>query len=893
MATVRSLVDEELKALASALQAHSAQLLEFQRYAASNLERPSLLHFPNATATDLPAWRALSELLLTKKGEWRRAVDKRAGFPADSAEQKQRKQAFLVFLDELRELPGIDDALSTLKHLPEMAEGEASWQLVINLFHVLPRLAAQLLLVFARLGQVDHGQVAMSALQALGEDDAPTDLALRLDYRIEHILVDEFQDTAISQYELVHRLTRGWGSHNASNPDAPRTVMIVGDGMQSIYGFRNANVGLFLKAREEGFNGVALEPLQLLCNFRSVEGIVSWVNSTFASAFPDADDMHRGQVRFTAAVPVKSAQDAPAVQCHGFDGEGWQQLEVKFICDRLQQGIEDSACQSIALLGRSRGQLQPFTRELRQRGVAFSAQDLETLGDSPAVLDLMTLCRALANPADRLAWLALVRAPWCGLLLADLHRAASFAGQGEQTAPRLNFSDPQLQTALSADGRDRLTHLLKVLEYTESRRDRLALRVWIEQAWLALGGPATVLHPSQFSDIERFFQLLETADRDGFGFDIGWLQRQVDNQKLGEEQPDSKLQVMTLHKAKGLEFDWVFIPGLSRLTRVGERPLLLWDESTTAEGERFLVAADDRSDPNEPTLYHYLREQRKRKDRLEQTRLLYVGATRAVRKLWLTAGVKAAEGEDAWKAPAAGSLLSPIWDAFHQQFVPHLSENVPTAEAATGMPLRRLKTLPVARLVATESAGETDANIPERALNRVERHTGTVVHLALEQLAQQEVLPDEIVDTDLAGWRMSLQALGLHGEDLERALSAVAHSVTASLADSRGRWILSTAHPDACCEYPLTLAVAPGRFQDLVIDRTFLDRDSGDRWIVDYKTSRPREGEAREVFLQRETVEYTEQLATYRQAMASGGSENIRCALYFTAISVFHEVELL
>ena len=74
--------------------------------------------------------------------------------------------------------------------------------------------------------------------------------ALRLDYQITHILVDECQDTAINQYDLVHALTRGWGQHNETNPQAPRTVMMVGDGMQSIYGFRNANVGLFLQARE-------------------------------------------------------------------------------------------------------------------------------------------------------------------------------------------------------------------------------------------------------------------------------------------------------------------------------------------------------------------------------------------------------------------------------------------------------------------------------------------------------------------------------------------------------------------------------------------------------------------------------------------------------------------
>ena len=123
--------------------------------------------------------------------------------------------------------------------------------MVLHLSRLLPTLAALLLLVFQKRGVVDHSQVAQSALFALGDDDAPTDLALRLDYQIDHILVDEFQDTAITQYELLQKLTRGWGEYNEQNPLTPRTLMIVGDAMQSIYGFRGANVGLFLQARRE------------------------------------------------------------------------------------------------------------------------------------------------------------------------------------------------------------------------------------------------------------------------------------------------------------------------------------------------------------------------------------------------------------------------------------------------------------------------------------------------------------------------------------------------------------------------------------------------------------------------------------------------------------------
>ena len=113
------------------------------------------------------------------------------------------------------------------------------------------------------------------ALRALGTPDEPTDLLLSLDVRVHHLLVDEFQDTSNSQWELLERLTAGWEAGDG------RTVFVVGDPMQSIYRFRDAQVGLFLHARRAGLPGVKLEPLTLSTNFRSQAKIVEWVNQVF------------------------------------------------------------------------------------------------------------------------------------------------------------------------------------------------------------------------------------------------------------------------------------------------------------------------------------------------------------------------------------------------------------------------------------------------------------------------------------------------------------------------------------------------------------------------------------------------------------------------------------
>ena len=892
LSTVESLVQEELARLSNKIAPYASQLFDLQQYAANNLGQALPLRFPAADAADIPAWRALRELLLTKEGTWRKSLTKTIGFPAGKGMAQERKALMLSTIAQLSEIDGLHEALFAVGFLPEIAPSSTSWQLVLHLSHILPLLAAQLLLVFQRHGAVDHSQVALSALQALGEDDAPTELALRLDYQIEHILVDEFQDTAINQYELLRRLTRGWGQHNAEHGQRPRTIMLVGDGMQSIYGFRDANVGLFLKAREEGFNGVRLEPLALHSNFRSDEGIVDWVNQTFAWAFPAKDDISRGQVSFTCAAPVRPEVFRPAVDCHGFHGDCAQQQEIAFICDYIAQTCAGNNGGSVAVLGRTRSHLQPIINGLKMRDIDYAAQDMDSLVTSPLVADLLTLCRALANRADRLAWMALLRAPWCALDLADLLVIGSWGDSPRDTplARVLNYGD--LHASLSPAGRASLAHILPCLEEALQQRDRLALRVWIEQAWVGLGGPATATEARQLDDAESFFQLLEQADKEGIGLDLQWLTRQLQKRYVSAGNPDSKVQLMTLHKAKGLEFDSVIIPQLAKPPRSDSRQLLLWDEHSNAAGERgFLLAADDHSEAGAPTLYNYLHRQRQEKSLLETTRLLYVGATRAVSRLLLTASLQWDEKKELCRAPSGRSLLGPIWATFAEQMTAH-EPAVAALDVDTPRPQHALYRLqrnnpPPAR---QPSALALEPNIPIRAGNQRERAIGTVVHLALEQLSLRDSLPQKADTNDLQRWQLALRRLGLCGERLETALAAVQHSVNRCLADERGRWILSSGHQQARSEWALTCISEDGRIEDLVLDRTFLDEPSATRWLIDYKNSQPEPGEALADFLARESESYREQLLRYRSALAEFHTEPLRCALYFTALGQLHHL---
>src|SRR5690606_26348782 len=242
------------------------------------------------------------------------------------------------------------------------------------------------------------------------------------DYRIQHILVDEFQDTSHGQLRLLETLTAGW------TPGDGRTLFLVGDPMQSIYRFRDADMSLFLKVRRDGIGTVRCEPLTLTRNFRSAPAIVDWVNATFAGAFPAADDLGRGEVRFAPSTAARGASQIAEVVVHGLRADD-DAAETAAAIEIIERERHAHPQRSIAVLVQSRTHLAGLHEQLRAKGFAVNAVEIEPLRESQAVQDLVGLTRALLHPADDIAWLAVLHAPWCGLGWRDLHALAERRGE--------------------------------------------------------------------------------------------------------------------------------------------------------------------------------------------------------------------------------------------------------------------------------------------------------------------------------------------------------------------------------------------------------------------------------------------------------------------------------
>ncbi len=901
-AGLRRLVEESLQELCTLFPPGlEADLLGLARYAAENLraadkEQSPLVHcleltaIPGTAAEDLPQWSGLAELLLTQAGTLRKGVTKEIGFPApsgtkDAAEKGRRqtaKDAFLALIAQLRDSDVLVEQLAGVRRLPPVAYSEGQWAILQALFQLLKIAVAQLKLVMAAHGQVDFIEVALGAIAALGEEEAPTDLALALDYRIRHLLVDEFQDTSFGQFELLRRLTAGWEEGDG------RTLFAVGDPMQSIYRFREAEVGLFLRARREGIGQIVLEPLTLSVNFRSQQGIVDWVNSAFARVFPEVEEIAKGAVPYTSSEAYHEELSGPAVRVHPCllrDDEA----EARQVAALVQEARERQPDGTIAILVRTRSHLHTVVPRLRNAGLRFRAVDVDPLGERPVVYDLLALTRALLHPADRLSWLAILRAPWCGLTLADL---LVLTGEERKATLWERIQDAGVCERLSPDGAQRMVRMREVLTATLAERRRRPLALWVEGAWLALGGPATVQTRTELEEARLFFTLLQQVDQGGDLEDFARLTEAVE--KLfapPDAEADNTLQIMTLHKAKGLEFDTVILPGLGRITGRDDPRLLQWLERPAGDGvSDLLLAPIKRADEQEDPIYNYLRSLGTEKTRLEEGRLLYVAATRARERLHLLGHV-GFDAKTEEPKPDARALLASLWPAVASEFT--RSAWVPATPEPSGlpamMPLRRLPgswQLPPVPAANWQSAERPDESaVDELRLEfdwagETARQIGSVVHRYLQRFGEEG-----IAGWDSARIRSLRPAMGrmlaYRGVAEELRKSAVDRIEAALLGvhnDERGRWIFSDQHSECRSEYALTARKKEG-LVNVVIDRTFVDTE-GVRWIIDFKTS-VHEGGGREQFLDREQKRYRAQLEGYAEVFRRKERRPIRLGLYF------------
>jgi ATP-dependent exoDNAse (exonuclease V) beta subunit len=946
-------------------------------------ELAELTEFPAAPFADIEAleearaaWLALASLLLTGGGTFRKSVDKRLGFPAD---HKREKAQLLELIRRLEAVPGLEAALAAVRALPPSRYSEDEWQIVRSCFTLLRHAAGQLKVVFAEAARVDYTEVAQTALHVLkGEEGLPSDTALALADGIRHILVDEFQDTSRRQHELLAHLIAAW-------PDpSGRTCFVVGDPMQSIYFFRDADAELFPRVREAGLELPNAEPLlfdsvRLKANFRTAPPLVSRLNEVFEKVFA-ADD--GSGVTFSSAQPAREetapepAASNPRLNLHlkfipqtshgrssnpnasrkkeetAAQREASRKAQTAEIValiqsrmERMQQAHAEGKKYRIAVLGRTRSALAPVAEALRQAAIPFRAVDLEQLSTRPEVLDVVAMSRAVLNPQDRVAWLGLLRAPWCGLSLVDLHILTSADDSELLTRPVPDLLAERLPL-LSSDGRqaaERVQEALAAVPGLRFTQPAASLGTWLEQIWIRLGG-AQCVDATARANLDLLWRCLDSlpeGEQDLLGPALGVALNKLAAQPDPDASSDCGVQLMTIHKSKGLEFEVVIIPDLQAGSGRGSIKLLSWLERGLAQPDQsgaiteFLVAPLQTKGADRGQAKNWVDRAYRERESQETRRILYVAATRAREELHIFArpSVKTEKDGSLSLADPTGSLLATAWPALEDEVRARFAAwQVETSQseaaaspakeviidsiAASGesnllvmpSPIKPtlLRRLPpnyrptqsnaepyTQRLGAPGLVSETRGTIlfARHEGGLLSRALGTAVHALLEKFSQLREANDwEAARAALQQFEPRIAAeVRSVGVDAAKAASIAAEALRHVLLVSQdpiGQWILSP-HAEAASETRWA-GVISGTLRTVQVDRVFRAGSEPGAigedvwWIIDYKTAHP-EGLDPQAALPGLRRLFSPQVESYAQVLRHlhGANAAIRAALYY------------
>jgi ATP-dependent exoDNAse (exonuclease V) beta subunit len=478
----------------------------------------------------------------------------------------------------------------------------------------------------------------------------------------------------------------------------------------------------------------------------------------------------------------------------------------------------------------------------------------------------------------------------------------------------------------------RLARVEQVLAAARAQHRRVPLKRLVEGAWLALGGPACARDQEDIADARAYFAFLDEHDAAGDLDDPASLDELME-ELYAPEAPDAdqRVQVLTMHKAKGLEFDTVILPGLQRGSGKDQTTLLRWlDRPQAQDGHEpdLMMAALAATGAERDPIYAYVGDLAAQQRKAEQLRQLYVATTRSKRRLHLIGAVTLAK--EGVKLPRTGSLLRAMWAAVGDRFeAAAVGATAPEPKPEPGMPVQRFRRLPaawrppaipgpVAALPPSEAGPDGDY-IPFDWVGQTTRVVGIVVHRLLQRIAEDglehyaeplldwdpiapspaqreraEVRGDPRVEakraTRIASLWPAAEALlvreGLAEAERPQAMALVKEAIVNTLSDATGRWILSP-HPDASSEREVS-GFRSGRVVSVRFDRQF--RAGHGAWIVDFKVSTIA-GSGVGGFLDTQAERYNHQMASYRSLQPEVDARSTRTGLYFPALGAWRLVE--
>ncbi len=805
----------------------------------------------------------------------------------------------------------VDACLAEQRRVVELQDAVGAAEMV-ELSSALARLAFPTVESFAQrkaaTAKLDYGDMIERTVRLLREQPGAAWVLHKLDGGIDHLLLDEVQDTAPAQWEIAAMLTDEFFSGEGARDDlpVPRSFFAVGDRKQSIFSFQGADPAGFDfwhddYRRRVTDGGANWADVTLDVSFRSTAPVLALVDAVFSNSdISDASVSHLssrpGQAGSVELWPIEPRPEKLAVEPYRVPrqrqrGKSATQALVDTLADWIKAETDGSTMLEsrgrpltpgdVLVLVRGRNAIpRPLIRALKLRGVPVAGLDQMILTEQPAVMDLLTLCDALLLPSDDLAVGCVLTGP-----LGDL---------ADDELMALAMDRPERATLWEtlrarADERPSFTRAWKILEALFRRVDFVTPHALLTEMLGAHGGQARLLRRLGPEAADPIGELLAASlthaashppSLQGF---VHWLRRTAAVVKRESDSSGGMVRIMTVHGAKGLQAPLVILPdttfkskGANRLLWANGVPL--WSPGKQATCERFeaLHAAEN------------LCAQQ------EERRLLYVALTRAEDRLVVCGkhhGNSPEPAPDSWYAMVAAGMerLGP-GASCPQTAAPDRATTAPVAATPVVMPAwtgvapawacmapPAEPALP-ARLVPSRPEGASYGIVPASVspltapAPDLRYARGRLVHSLLQNLPD---LPPAAREPAAR----KLLARPAHGIDAA-AQETLWREVTAVMAHPSLRVAFA---PGSRAEVPLSGLVGSSVIGG-VVDRLAVTPDRV--LIVDYKTNREPPADVAGV-----PIAYLRQLAAYRAVLAAIHPDRpVDCALVWTATATVMEL---
>jgi len=761
---------------------------------------------------------------------------------------------------------------------------------------------------------LDFSDLEWKACELLNRSDHASWVQYKLDTRIDHLLVDEFQDTNPTQWQLLLPLL---GELAAGSADRSRSVFLVGDRKQSIYSFRRANPALLGEAARWLETHLQAGRYPLDASRRSARAIIDCVNAVFGSeplrqrlADFNPHSTHlaatHGRVELlplmsseppesVAATALRNPLRTPRLiaedQRHAAEGR----LIVSRIEALLDAGtvvVKDGVPRlldygDVMILLRQRTHAAAYEQALRDAGIPYLSASKGMLLDNLEVRDLEALLRLLIAPYDNLSLAQVLRSPLFGLgseLLLPLARQASgnwyerlgaLAAAGQHPYATVHAMLQNWRALAGSipvhDLLDRIFHEGEVLQRYEAAfppamlpRVRASLTRFIELALEVDNG--------RYPSLPRFLEQLERLRQS---------EQDQPDENAPEETGGRRVRLLTIHGSKGLEAPVVFLADTATgsSARNAHAALIDWPGDRDRPAHFLLAGKQAELDSRSRTLL----EKQEQDSLREDANLLYVAITRARQYLYISGSASDKHSDGGWYHLISTALAD--WERtadgnpFHetgtrQTLAPVAAAAQPAAAVDLGLS-GPIAVTPASRQIAPShtAAGDRMDNGDAEG-----RERGIAIHLMLEQLASTPAADCDRLLPGIAG------RLGRDPGDGElqawwrEALQTVRDPALALVFDS-------SRYRQACNEVALQYQDA-GRLVYGVIDRLLLEDDRV--LVIDYKTHRSATPET----LPALAASYREQMRLYaRGAARLWPGRRVKSYLLFTACNRLFDMD--